>query len=187
MTQSSFGEALTRLWPHGDRPEDDQVHAIVDGARDPRIFELLLRTGLEYTCLFAGRLSPSLRAAAPYLVHLAPGVNFTRQFFSEGWGNSWGVLTVAPADVTLPRLRRHLRTLLRVQDEAGRKLLFRFYDPRVLRVYLPTCTGDDSLPANCLKAICRRANNFTKRVHDPAKGSMSLAIAQGGRKHHRLI
>jgi hypothetical protein len=143
-TNLEMDELQARLWPHGDRPEDDQVHAIVDGARDPRIFDLLLRTGLEYTCLFAGRLSPSLRAAAPYLVHLAPGVNFTRRFFSEGWGNSWGVLTVAPADVTLPRLRRHLRTLLRVQDEAGRKLLFRFYDPRVLRVYLPTCTGDET-------------------------------------------
>jgi hypothetical protein len=26
-----------------------------------------------------------------------------------------------------------------VKDEAGRRLVFRFYDPRVLRVYLPTC------------------------------------------------
>ena len=24
-------------------------------------------------------------------------------------------------------------------DEAGRRLIFRYYDPRVLRVYLPTC------------------------------------------------
>jgi hypothetical protein len=143
-TSLEMDELQARLWPHGDRPEDDQVHAIVDGARDPRIFELLLRTGLEYTCLFAGRLGPALRAAAPYLVHLAPNVNFTREFFAQGWGNSWGVLTVAPADVTLPLLRRHLRSLLRVQDDAGRRLLFRFYDPRVLRVYLPTCTRDET-------------------------------------------
>jgi hypothetical protein len=36
-----------------------------------------------------------------------------------------------------------LRTLLRVRDEAGRTLLFRFYDPRVLRAYLPTCTATE--------------------------------------------
>lgn len=139
-----FDALQKRLWPHGDRPEDDQVHAIVDGARNPQIMDLLLRTGLEQTCLFAGRLSPALRAASPHLVHLAPDVTFTRKFFELGWGNSWGVLTVAPADVTLPLLRRHLRSLLRVQDESGRKLLFRFYDPRVLRIYLPTCTQEES-------------------------------------------
>ncbi len=40
-------------------------------------------------------------------------------------------------------LRRHLRTLLRVKDESGRYLLFRYYDPRIMRNYLPTCrTGE---------------------------------------------
>jgi hypothetical protein len=36
-------------------------------------------------------------------------------------------------------VRRHLRTLFRVKDETGRILIFRWYDPRVLRAYLPTC------------------------------------------------
>jgi hypothetical protein len=36
-------------------------------------------------------------------------------------------------------LRRHLREFLRVRDEAGKRLIFRYYDPRILRVYLPTC------------------------------------------------
>jgi hypothetical protein len=39
----------------------------------------------------------------------------------------------------MKNLRRHLRSFLRVTDEAGRRLIFRYYDPRVLRVYLPTC------------------------------------------------
>jgi hypothetical protein len=32
---------------------------------------------------------------------------------------------------------------LTVSGAEGRKLYFRFYDPRVLRVYLPTCTTDE--------------------------------------------
>jgi hypothetical protein len=36
-------------------------------------------------------------------------------------------------------LRRHLKSLLIVKDQRGRRLLFRYYDPRALRVYLPTC------------------------------------------------
>jgi hypothetical protein len=54
-----------------------------------------------------------------------------------GWGRAWGIFI--QSDDSIRTLRRHLRTLLRVKDEAGRYLLFRYYDPRVLRIYLPTC------------------------------------------------
>ena len=143
LSSAAVDTLIDRLWPHGDHPDGTQVHAVVDAARDPRLIGLLDTTGLERCCLFAGTLSPALRAAAPHLVHLAPDARFTRAFLQLGWLDSWGVLTAAPPDVTLQLLRRHLRTLLRVRDEAGRTLLFRFYDPRVLRAYLPTCTASE--------------------------------------------
>jgi hypothetical protein len=37
-------------------------------------------------------------------------------------------------------LHRHLRRLLRVRDDTGRRLLFRYYDPIVLAAFLPSCT-----------------------------------------------
>jgi hypothetical protein len=38
-------------------------------------------------------------------------------------------------------VRKHLRRLLMVKlDDGGRRLYFRFYDPRVLRAFLPTCS-----------------------------------------------
>ena len=52
-------------------------------------------------------------------------------------GQAWGIFL--RSDDLLRTLRRHLRTFLRVKDESGRFLLFRYYDPRVLRIYLPTC------------------------------------------------
>lgn len=144
LPTAAVDRLIEGLWPHGDDPERPQVHAVVDAARDPRLIGLLDSTGLERCCLFAGPLSPALRAAAPHLVHLSPDARFTRAFLQLGWGRSWGVLTSAPPDVTLPQLRKHLRTLLRVRDETGRTLLFRFYDPRVLRAYLPTCTATET-------------------------------------------
>ena len=57
-----------------------------------------------------------------------------------GWGKSWGIF-VRIEDSS--NLRYHLRTFLRVRDESGRNLLFRYYDPRVLRSYLPTCRADE--------------------------------------------
>jgi hypothetical protein len=41
--------------------------------------------------------------------------------------------------MSLDLLRRHLREFLVVRDPMGNSLMFRYYDPRVLRVYLPTC------------------------------------------------
>ena len=32
---------------------------------------------------------------------------------------------------------------MRVMTENGEQLAFRFYHPRVLRIYLPTCTADE--------------------------------------------
>ena len=42
------------------------------------------------------------------------------------------------------RLRHHLKGFLRVRGESGQKMMFRYYDPRVLRVYLPTCNPIDT-------------------------------------------
>jgi hypothetical protein len=38
-------------------------------------------------------------------------------------------------------MARRRRRFLRVKDEDG--LVFRFYDPRVMRVYLPTCAAGE--------------------------------------------
>lgn len=56
---------------------------------------------------------------------------------NAGWGHAWGIFVIAQTDVTLEVLFKHFRTLLRVNDEQKRTLVFRFYDPRVLRIYLP--------------------------------------------------
>ena len=128
------------LWPRGSGPHAQQAYVVLDGARDKRIVPLLRSGGAPFECLYAGELSPALRAAAPYLVQIAPDSRFFKQLVPLAWGNAWGVFIVADPHVTLQALRRHLRTLLKVRDEQKRMLVVRFYDPRVLRHYLPTCT-----------------------------------------------
>ena len=144
MTMSVADRLIDYLWPDGDLPTTPQVYALLDGARDRRIEPMIRLSGLEYTCLYGGRLSPPLERAAPYLVHLTPRSSFTSDFLSRGWGRSWGILTVVPPDCTMQQQRRHFRTILRVKTEDGRTLVFRFYDPRVLRIYLPTCMARET-------------------------------------------
>jgi len=135
----SYQRLESVLWPTGAAHD---VWMIVDAARDRRIFSMLLDCFYsDNWCLFSGRLSPELELTAPYLVRLEYGNAKTRRFLAQAAGRQWGVFM--KCSQRLEDLRRHLRSLLVVRDQTGRELLFRYFDPRVLRVYLPTCTPDE--------------------------------------------
>jgi len=131
MTPSVLREYF---WPGEPRTD---IYAIVDGARDRRIFSNLVNSYANSVCLYRGSLHPELEFAAPYLVQADFDDRFTQSLIRDGWGHSWCVFLKFPGGIE--RLRKHLRSLLRVEDESGRKLVFRYYDPRVLRAYLPSC------------------------------------------------
>jgi hypothetical protein len=117
---------------------------IVDCARDQkRIFRFLLSCHLEQSCLYSGPIPPALEMATPYLLQLEHENEETRQLIELSWGNSWGVLLRSPT--TIRNLRKHLRKFLVVLDPKGRRMLFRYYDPRILRAYLPTCSSEELL------------------------------------------
>jgi hypothetical protein len=127
------------LWPKG--PSRD-VWMIVDCARDQkRIFRFLLACHLEQSCLYSGPIAPALEMAAPYLLQLEHDSEETRRLIELSWGNSWGIFLRSPTN--LIRLRKHLRNFLIVRDSQGSRMAFRYYDPRILRTYLPTCTSEE--------------------------------------------
>jgi hypothetical protein len=126
------------FWPYGSNRD---VYMIVDAAHDRRIYSDLVNSHFNYSCLFAGDLPFELEVAAPYLVQLEFEDKYTRGLIERSWGKSWGIFL--KSDTRMEKLRRHLRTFLRVRSHNGKMLLFRYYDPRVLRVYLPTCTSDE--------------------------------------------
>ena len=112
--------------------------AVLDGARDPRIRGWVLDTRAPRACLYRGRLTPELEDAAPWLLQLDPQKAYTADFFRRWFGAECAVLLSSRA--TLTQLRRHLRRFLVARDEQKRVLIFRYYDPRILRAYLPTLT-----------------------------------------------
>lgn len=128
------------LWPSQGRA-GWSVYAVLDGARSDRIRAAVTGSGLPHACLYAGPIPAPLVEVAPYLVQLSPEAPFTRTLLADGWGDAWGIFVLANA--TLEELRRHFRRFLEVRDQRGRTLLFRYYDPRVLRAYLPTCTAGE--------------------------------------------
>lgn len=117
------------------------VFAVLDGAAIPALLDRLEQHAPEHICLYRGELAPDLLETAPYLVQLERNAEFTTWLLDEGWGKSWGIFAVSPAD--LQDLRKHFRSFLMVKDPDGKQMYFRYYDPRVLRVFLPACNPEE--------------------------------------------
>lgn len=169
----SYREAVRRhLWlQEGSQEARRDVWAILDGARDNRIYSYLLDSYLDSKCLYSGQLPRELEIAAPYLVNLEHDDSLTSRLIDDGWGRSWGVYLKSGSP--LARLRKHLREFLLVRDPKGRRLVFRYYDPRVLRVYLPTCTTEE------LRTVFGPIQTFWMEGEDPAE---MLEFVFDGRK-----
>lgn len=120
-----------------------KTYAVIDGASAAGLLDQLYTEGKrpEFVCLYRGELEADIAEVAPYLVRLEPGTPFTDWLLMEGWGKNFGVFVRSVAG--MDALRRHFRRFLRVQDPEGKTLYFRFYDPRVLKVFLPTCEVEE--------------------------------------------
>jgi hypothetical protein len=136
MAQLPLSQILEALW-FKDLSPAYRVWTVLDGACDKRVYSAVVGCYMENCCLYSGDLPSDLKLAAPYLVSLDPEDRTTQYILKRGWGNSWGIFLRSTS--SMEALRRHLKGLLMVRDYKGRRLLFRYYDPRVLRVYLPTC------------------------------------------------
>jgi hypothetical protein len=125
------------------RDQQAPLYAIVDVARDERILELLHESVEECHSLYEGPQGAALAEVAPYLVSLPRKDSWLLEaLVQEGWAAAWGVYFTAP--VPLLQVRRHLRRFLMVEAESVEgRLYFRFYDPRVLHVFLPTCSSGE--------------------------------------------
>lgn len=116
--------------------EESNVYAVLDGASVPDIIQNLAKYKAESICLYRGELDPELAETAPYLVLLTADSELTDWVLS-GIGHHWGIFAISKANIR--DMRKHFRTFLMVYDPDGESIYFRYYDPRVLRVFLPTC------------------------------------------------
>lgn len=113
---------------------------VLDGAISPAVRDLLNQAGVFYQSLYEGEQAVDLAAFGPYLVEIQKGGKLMPFLIKVGWGKSWGVFL--STQMTFAETRKHLRHFLMVDIEGGQRVIFRFYDPRVMRVFLPTCEAD---------------------------------------------
>lgn len=124
------------------RSEFQPLYALLDAAAEPSVLKVLVESNEQYQSLYEGTSGAQLAHFAPYLVKLPPESKLLETLLNQGWGKNWGVYLTCdhPPEV----VRRHFRSFLMVSMADGKQVYFRFYDPRVLRVFLPTCTIEES-------------------------------------------
>ena len=171
MTPSLLLEELCPVFP------ERRSYALLDAARDEEIYPSLLTADCNWACLYRGDAAARMAEVAPYLVELERDALYTRWLLRHGWGKSWGIFLNAIAGLEV--LRAHFRKHIMAQLPDGRSVYFRFYDPRVLRAYLPTCTDVE------LKAIFGPVDRYAMENED---GNLLLTFEQsdGILVKHRL-
>lgn len=114
------------------------VYAVLDAAAEGDLLHRLRTDRLRFSCLFEGKQPKDVARVAPYLVALRHNSEFTEWLFEQGWDRHLGIVVLSRKPFL--EVLDHLRSVSYVESQEGRRLWFRFYDPRVLRAYLPTCT-----------------------------------------------
>lgn len=118
------------------------VYALLDAAREARVVGLLESVPETSDSLYEGEKARDLAPYAPYLVELPGDSPLAGDLAAQAFGKSYCVFFTAGAP--FHEVRKHFRHFLMVETEDGKEVYFRFYDPRVLRVFLPTCTPEEA-------------------------------------------
>lgn len=114
-----------------------RLYAVLDACDAPQIPPKMIELGDDQAVsLYLGMAEEEYWGFAPYLARM--DVPMLEWIETRLAGEPWGVFIEAQED--LNAVRKHLHHFLIVNDPQDEEMYFRFYDPRVLRKYLPTCT-----------------------------------------------
>jgi len=131
--QNNIGRTL---W--GTKKETgSSIYAIIDTARAPLIYPKLAESNNRKACLLMGEQARKLASVAPYLVQLGKNDPLLQWLLNQGWGKSWYIFLESGAPFV--QVRNHARSFYRITDDMGKQFFFRYFDPRVLRGFFPTC------------------------------------------------
>ncbi|GAB3709558.1 hypothetical protein GCM10027592_45780 [Spirosoma flavus] len=151
-------------------------HFLFDAAKMGEAIKEAKKIEENHSSLYKGQSEKTLDIFAPYIFTINPKMALANWYFSNGWGKAWGIILKSQAN---PReIYNHFRRFLLVKAEDGRELYFRFYDPRVLRVFLPTCDTSQ------LQEFFGPVQSFFMEDEDPAY-SLEFWLEEGQLKRAR--
>ena len=156
----SYPQLKAALWTASGA----RVHAVIDGLVVPDMPKRLDASGARgWDCLQRGALSAERARQAAYLVDLERDAPFTDWLLAEASEvhPGWGVVSVS--DRALLPMREHFRSIGDVLTPEGDRRAWRWYDPEVLQVVLPSLSASqlDELFAPGQSFVVPSANAWT--------------------------
>ena len=118
-----------------------KLYALLDAAVRDSVPELLKTYGEPFQSLYEGKRAEELAMTAPYLVELPYESPLLSRLIADGRGGNWVTWVVSAQ--SLAGVRKHFRRFLTVETEDSKKFFFRFYDPRILQLFLPASTPEE--------------------------------------------
>lgn len=143
---TDFEKEPTAEWIRSQLANDSTLtglFAVVDACQATALIELARRQyGRPKRMLFRGKAADleEVESFAPFFIPIDPESDLLEHLINY-FGMNFGVVFTSSAEPV--KVFRHLRKIFVVEDDHGQEHFFRFYDPRVLRVYLPVCTRDE--------------------------------------------
>jgi hypothetical protein len=157
--------------------DEGTSYLLLDAARMKSELMTAKELNPQFDSLYRGLFEEAIFFAGPYIFsgHNVP--DFRTWYFEKGWGYSWGVLIYSAED--MKSLRKHFGKFIMVKTEQGDEFYFRFYDPRVLRVFLPTCDPEQ------LKELFDVVDYYLCEDEDPSMGIL-FSLENGFLKSEKL-
>lgn len=112
----------------------NQAYLLLDSAQIERLPQRLFELGCTtFHSLYQNTVYRPLEAVGPVLVSVAPNSALAQTFVRE-WSATCGIWLESEAPETV--LLKHLRSLIHVRVEGDVTVLFRYYDPRITKLWL---------------------------------------------------
>lgn len=135
--------------PGGGAPSQPPLYAVLEGARLPKLFDLIDDDAVPHAPLFQGEVAEALGEEVPVLVALERGHKLLRQLLTD-LGDDDAPTGLLPREAAvflrsgagLAAVRGHLRHFTQLPDGEGRRIYFRFWEPASLAPYLDHIAGD---------------------------------------------
>jgi hypothetical protein len=111
------------------------VFAVINAGRDHDFSSRAHARGARCVTLLPDDLAPGMARHGPFLLEVDGDGGLANELIESDWGD--GALTLVWSSCDLEQLQLHLQRFVRIRTPAGRRVVFRFYDPLTFVSYLP--------------------------------------------------
>lgn len=119
----------------------NRIFAFLDACDEPLIPPKVFELGTKAVSLYSGSAEQEHAFVAPYAVEVDEDLlAWIEQALAA---TPWGYFLLTGQDCSLMELRKHFRRFLKAKLPNKKRVMFRFYDPRVISTFLKSAEKQD--------------------------------------------